>query len=78
MQILLAEFSSKVGREDFFKPAIGNESLQEISNDNGVTVVNFATSKISLSNVQCIYILIFINLVRHLLMESLTIKLTIF
>jgi hypothetical protein len=33
------------GREDTFKPTIGNESLHEDSNDNGVRVVNFATSK---------------------------------
>jgi hypothetical protein len=30
---------------DIFKPAIGNESLQATSNDNGVRVVNFTTSK---------------------------------
>jgi hypothetical protein len=34
-----------VDREDIFKPKIGNENLHEISNDNGVRVVNFATSK---------------------------------
>ena len=28
-----------------FKPAIGNESLHQDSNDNGVRIVNFATSK---------------------------------
>ncbi|PNF38661.1 hypothetical protein B7P43_G01213 [Cryptotermes secundus] len=44
-KILLGEFNAKVGREDIFKPTIGNESLHEISNDNGVRVVNFATSK---------------------------------
>jgi hypothetical protein len=27
------------------KPVTGNESLHEINNDNGVRVVNFATSK---------------------------------
>jgi hypothetical protein len=37
--------NTKVGREDIFKPSIGNESLNEISNDNGVRVVNFDTSK---------------------------------
>jgi hypothetical protein len=36
MKILLGDFSAKVGREDIFKPTIGNESLREISNDNGV------------------------------------------
>jgi hypothetical protein len=28
-----------------FKPTIGNESLHQDSNDNGVRIVNFATSK---------------------------------
>jgi hypothetical protein len=36
MKILLADFNPKVGREDNFKPTIGNESLHAISNDNGV------------------------------------------
>jgi endonuclease/exonuclease/phosphatase family metal-dependent hydrolase len=45
MKILLGDFNAKVGREDIFKPTIRNESLHEISNDNGVRVVNFATSK---------------------------------
>jgi hypothetical protein len=30
---------------DIYKPIIGNESLHEASNDNGVREVNFATSK---------------------------------
>jgi hypothetical protein len=45
MKILLGDFNEKVGREDIFKPTIANESSHEISNDNGVIVVNFATSK---------------------------------
>jgi exonuclease III len=45
MKILLCDFNAKVGRENIFKPTKGNESLHEISNDNGVGVVNFATSK---------------------------------
>jgi hypothetical protein len=45
MKIFLGDFNAKVGRENIFKPTIGNESLHEISNDNGVRVVNFATSK---------------------------------
>jgi hypothetical protein len=35
----------QLGREHIFKPINGNESLHEASNDNGVRVVNFATSK---------------------------------
>jgi exonuclease III len=45
MKILLGDFNAKVGREDIFKPTIGNESLHEISNDNGVRLVNSDTSK---------------------------------
>jgi endonuclease/exonuclease/phosphatase family metal-dependent hydrolase len=45
MKIVLGDFNAKVGREDIFKPTIGNDTSHEISNDNGVIVVNFATSK---------------------------------
>jgi hypothetical protein len=45
MKILLGDFNAKVGKEDIFKPTIGNESLHATSNDNGARVVNFATSK---------------------------------
>jgi hypothetical protein len=42
---MLGNFNAKVHKEDIFKPTIGNESLHEISSDNGVRVVNFGTSK---------------------------------
>ena len=45
MKTLLEDFNAKVGRENIFRPAIGNESLHQDSNENGVTIVNFATSK---------------------------------
>ena len=45
MKILLGDFNAKVGRENIFKPTIGNESLHQDSDDNGVRLVNFATSK---------------------------------
>ena len=35
----------KWGERIFFKPKIGQESLHQDSNDNGVRLVNFATSK---------------------------------
>jgi hypothetical protein len=34
-----------IGKEVIFKLTIGNESVHEISNDNAVRLVNFATSK---------------------------------
>jgi hypothetical protein len=43
---ILLDFNAKAGREDIFQPIIGNKSLHKASNDNGVRVVNFATSKI--------------------------------
>jgi len=42
-KILLGDFNAKVGRENIFKPIIGDESLQQDSNDNGVRIVKFAT-----------------------------------
>jgi hypothetical protein len=45
-KIYLGYFGAKVGGEDVFKPTFGNESFHEISNDNGVRVLNFATLKI--------------------------------
>jgi hypothetical protein len=65
MKILLGDFNAKVGREDDLKPTTGNESSHEISNDNGVRVVNFATSK----NLVVKSIAVFINTTRPLLME---------
>jgi hypothetical protein len=44
MKILL-DFNEKVKRDNIFKPTIGNESLHNVSNDNGVRIVKFATSK---------------------------------
>ena len=45
IKILLGDFNAKLGREDIFKPIIGQESLHQDSNDNGLSLVNFATSK---------------------------------
>jgi hypothetical protein len=42
---MIGDFNAEVGREDIFEQTVGNESLDEISNDNGVGVVNFAISK---------------------------------
>jgi hypothetical protein len=44
MTVLLGDFNAEVGRENIFKPAIGNESLHEISNDNGVGALSHLKS----------------------------------
>ena len=45
IKIQLGDFNAKVGRENIFKPTIGNESLHQDSNDNGVRLVNFEHQK---------------------------------
>jgi hypothetical protein len=45
IKIFLGDFNAKVGREDIFKLIICNKSLHVVTNDNGVRIVNFATSK---------------------------------
>jgi len=45
MKIILGDFNAKVVKDNIFKPTIGNESLHQDSDDNGVRIVNFITSK---------------------------------
>jgi hypothetical protein len=47
MKILLADFNAKLVRQDNFKPTIGNKSLPQDSNDNGVRTVNCRIKKAS-------------------------------
>jgi phosphoribosylformylglycinamidine (FGAM) synthase-like enzyme len=44
-KIILQDFNANVGKENICKPTIGNVTIHEESNDNGVRIVNFATSK---------------------------------
>jgi len=39
----LGDFNAKVERENIFNLTIGNECLHQVSNDNGVRMVKFAT-----------------------------------
>ena len=45
MKILLGVFKAKVGRENIFKLTIGNGSLHQDSNNDGVKTVNLAPHK---------------------------------
>jgi hypothetical protein len=74
MKILLGDFIAKVGKLDIFKPTIWNENLHEISDDNGVRVVNFAKYKTA----HCFYTVTSINILVRLQMGEPTIRLTIF
>jgi hypothetical protein len=58
VEILLDDFNVIVGKEHIFKLKIRNESLNEISNANGIRVVNILSSPIiTLSIVRCSHIL---------------------
>jgi hypothetical protein len=89
MKHLSGDFSAKIGREDIFKPTVGNENVHEMSNYSGVRIVHFATSKnpifkstmFSLHNINIcvyIYIYIYIYILGHLKIGKPTIRLTIF
>jgi benzoyl-CoA reductase/2-hydroxyglutaryl-CoA dehydratase subunit BcrC/BadD/HgdB len=43
--IILLDVNATVGRENIFKPTSGNESLDQNSNDSGVRIIKFTTSK---------------------------------
>ena len=49
IKILLSDFNTNERRENIFQPTIGDESVDLQSNDNGIRLVNFATSKNSYS-----------------------------
>jgi hypothetical protein len=46
MKTQLGDFKAKLRSEDIFKMKIGYDNLYQISNDNGVKIINFATPKI--------------------------------
>ena len=45
MKILLGDFNANMWIENIFKPTMENESQCQNSNDNGVRIVYFVTSK---------------------------------
>jgi len=51
MKICLGDFNAKEGKENIFKPTIGNKNLHQINNNNNnniVRIVNFPHKKSSL------------------------------
>jgi hypothetical protein len=70
-KILLGDFKAKLGRDNIYKPTNENESLHQDSNDNGVRIVNCATSK-NLLTAQCFRTKIFTNSPGSLLTGRLT------
>ena len=82
MKIILGDFNAKVGRENIFKPTIGNESLHQDdnnnnnnNNNNSVRIVHLATSKNLVVKTTIFPHLKFISTPGALLMGRLTTRL---
>ena len=43
MKIQLGDLNAEVVQENIFKLTVGNDSLHQASNDNGIRIVNFIT-----------------------------------
>jgi hypothetical protein len=43
IKILLGDFNAQAERDNIFKSTIGNDSLHQDSNNNGVRIINLAT-----------------------------------
>ena len=44
IKIILGDFNAKVGKGSIYKPPIGNESLHNETNNNGIKMIQFAIS----------------------------------
>ncbi|XP_041785921.1 uncharacterized protein LOC121601186 [Anopheles merus] len=45
VKIVMGDFNAQVGQEKAFKPTVGSFSAHKLTNDNGLRLVNFASSK---------------------------------
>jgi len=45
IKIILGHFKAKAGKEYIYKPTIGNESLHNETNNNGIKIIQFGISK---------------------------------
>jgi hypothetical protein len=72
MKILLGDFNAKVGTKNIFTPTIGNESLHQDGNNNGVRIVKFVKSKNLLVKSRMCSAEIFISTTGPLLTERIT------
>jgi hypothetical protein len=61
-----------VGREGIFNPTVGNESLHQDSNVDGVRIVSFVTGKNKLLRARYFHTETYINTPQLLLMGRLT------
>ena len=53
LKILPGDFSAKVGRENIFKPTIGNDILHQDSNDNVVRILKLPHQEVNFLIARC-------------------------
>ena len=75
MKVIFGNFNAKLEGEDIFKPTIGNESLHQDSNDNGVRIVSFVISKNLVLKARYFRTEKFITTPRLLMMDRFTTRL---
>jgi hypothetical protein len=44
-KIIIGDMNAKVGNEDVYRPVIGKHGLHNTSNDNGMRLINFPSSR---------------------------------
>lgn len=45
IKILIGGFNVKIGKEDIYRPTFGPNNLHDISNDNGIQLINLCLAK---------------------------------
>jgi hypothetical protein len=74
MKILLVDYNAKVRTENIFQPTIGTKRVHPESNDNGIRLVNFTTSKNLIEKSTKFHIILLTNIVGQHQMISQTIR----
>jgi hypothetical protein len=44
-KIIIGDMNAKVGKKQIYRPVIGKHRLHKMSNDNGMRLINFASSR---------------------------------
>jgi hypothetical protein len=45
MKVILGGLNAKIGKENWYRGTIGTENVHEVTNNNGIKLIDFAESK---------------------------------